>query len=260
MNFELLQTGQSTVFELPCGTFWIGGGEADHVRLPGLGAGLVKLEIEAERVTLTTREPLRIARALFPAGVSRLLAAGEAVELPGGALLQRSEPAAQKLQTAMVLKKLLCEVDEPQVICAAALTCLTGLDMGRRFPIEFARGVIGRGYKAAVRIRDRAVSRHHARIQATGEGCQLVDLGGMNGVFLNGKRLRGAATLCEGDLIEMGHTLLRFEAAQGQTPQQALDPKPAPAATSPRHSADWVFLTVGLGLAISGLCVGFALG
>jgi hypothetical protein len=51
-----------------------------------------------------------------------------------------------------------------------------------------------------------AVSRRHARIELTGKGATLADVGSSNGTQLNGRLLDGAAPLNVGDRIQMGYT------------------------------------------------------
>ncbi|WNZ65921.1 FHA domain-containing protein [Myxococcus sp. MxC21-1] len=43
-------------------------------------------------------------------------------------------------------------------------------------------------------------------------------MGSPNGVFLNGQRVESRVPLADGDVIEMGRSLLRFQAAVEETP------------------------------------------
>lgn len=63
----------------------------------------------------------------------------------------------------------------------------------------------------------RSLSRRHARIFATDEGMQIMEVAGaMNGTFVNGKRLKPdtAIALNEGDLIRFGAVEVSFYLAQ----------------------------------------------
>ena len=67
---------------------------------------------------------------------------------------------------------------------------------------------IGRVAGNDIVIPDSAVSRQHARIQAMGNGMSVVDLGSLNGVFLNGERISDEQVLQDGDLVRIGRTLI----------------------------------------------------
>ena len=49
---------------------------------------------------------------------------------------------------------------------------------------------IGRGADNQIILPAEGVSRHHVRLMATRAGWALVDLGGVNGTFVDGQRLR----------------------------------------------------------------------
>jgi transcriptional regulator with AAA-type ATPase domain len=52
----------------------------------------------------------------------------------------------------------------------------------------------------------------HARLEQSEAGWIISDQGAKNGTFVNGERV-GRAALCDGDIIEIGHTLLIYRAA-----------------------------------------------
>ncbi|MFZ5471198.1 MAG: FHA domain-containing protein [Myxococcota bacterium] len=270
MTLELSHDGERKRVELANGSMRLGGGAGDDIPVPGLEPAFLELTIEGERAVVKAREPIAFAGVLFPAKVPRLLVPGETVRLPQGIELRQlpAAPATEKPATAVVLKKLLADVVEPEHTAGASLTCLTGLDLGRRFPLDFARGVIGRGYQVAIRIRDRAVSRHHARIVAAVGAYRIEDLGGCNGVYVNGKRVHRSAVLSPGDVVELGHSLLRFEGPRlspPPPPQEAsggeldVDGSEAEPEALPAHRSGWEWLLLGAGvtLAIAGLWVSF---
>lgn len=112
--------------------------------------------------------------------------------------------------TGALLRSLLAGAWDAPPGNAASLVCLTGLDEGRWFPLVDGDNDIGRSEDVAVRIRDRAVSRRHARLRCTPEGYVLEDLRSPNGVYINGERLGGVQALEPGDVLELGHTVLRL--------------------------------------------------
>lgn len=64
--------------------------------------------------------------------------------------------------------------------------------------------LLGRQSDADLRMPQPDVSRHHCRFQFTDEGWQVVDLNSLNGVFVNGARVRRLAILHPGDRIRIG--------------------------------------------------------
>lgn len=73
---------------------------------------------------------------------------------------------------------------------------------------------IGRAADNDIVLDDLLVSRHHAELhQREGGGHELVDLGGANGTFVNGRRVR-RAQLEERDVVTVGHHLFHLVGAQ----------------------------------------------
>jgi DNA-binding winged helix-turn-helix (wHTH) protein len=64
--------------------------------------------------------------------------------------------------------------------------------------------LIGRDPSATVRIEARSVSRLHARIVIGLKGATIQDLDSKNGTFLQGRRLRAAVALRDGDEVIFG--------------------------------------------------------
>ncbi|GAB4279879.1 MAG: FHA domain-containing protein [Coriobacteriia bacterium] len=67
---------------------------------------------------------------------------------------------------------------------------------------------IGREPDSELVIADGFVSGRHARIDPSGSGPVLKDLGSTNGTFVNGKRVQGPVLLAKGDRIEVGKVVL----------------------------------------------------
>ncbi|NPC68547.1 MULTISPECIES: FHA domain-containing protein [Corallococcus] len=231
MRFEFEHLGTPTPFELTEGHHLLGGGPDDHVHLEGLPPGLLTLRIGSGRLMVEAVRSFTVNAVRVLPGVSRLVVPGEVLGLPDGMCLRvLAEPSApgRGVGTVAVLKGLLTDADTPPSR-AASLTCLTGLDVGRCHALAEACTDIGRGDGAALRLRDRAVSRMHARIRREDSGFLLEDLGTPNGVFLNGVRLEASARLADGDVVELGRSLLRFQAAFDEASGEAR-PVPRPVA------------------------------
>ncbi len=237
MKLEICSGGESTTLDLPDGTVTLGGSEADGVQLQGLPARLLELRIEADCLMVISTEPLSIDQVLSPAGVPRLVLAGEVLELAPDIHLKQVPPSEASVApgTAAVLRSLLGDAPEPEELQCASLTCLTGLDVGRRFPIAGAVADIGRGDQVHVRVRDRAVSRRHARIKKVVDGYLIEDRGSPNGVYLNGLRLVGPTPLPDGAIIELGHSIVRFKAPWAPPPSEEPSPKIEAEPRTPEH-------------------------
>ncbi|MCC6992995.1 MAG: FHA domain-containing protein [Deltaproteobacteria bacterium] len=68
---------------------------------------------------------------------------------------------------------------------------------------------LGRGADNVLPLPDPGVSRYHARIARNARGWEVVDNGGENGVFVNGKRVQ-RQQLRHGDVVQLGSTKLEF--------------------------------------------------
>lgn len=69
---------------------------------------------------------------------------------------------------------------------------------------------VGRHPDQDLQILDRLVSKAHARIEKTEQGCFIHDLGSRNGTFVNGRPLRAPHKLKSGDSISVGASKLIF--------------------------------------------------
>lgn len=97
--------------------------------------------------------------------------------------------------------------------CEVALEVTGGADLGRAFPVQRSRILLGRG-DVDVALSDRKVSRRHASLEVYGASCVLLkDLGSTNGTFVNGSRVP-SAELQDGDTIRLGETSLQVSIGQ----------------------------------------------
>jgi len=84
-------------------------------------------------------------------------------------------------------------------------------DGGEVVVIAVGEGVlrVGRGIGADVVLEDRSVSRRHAVITCRDGEVVLLDDRSLNGVWVNGERVR-QATLRDGDAVAVGDVQMRF--------------------------------------------------
>lgn len=80
-------------------------------------------------------------------------------------------------------------------------------DAGRKTVVPLVRDriTIGRGPDNAIRLTDRNVSREHGVLLVREDHRVVIeDRNSFNGIRLNGARIRGAAEIRPGDLVEIG--------------------------------------------------------
>jgi hypothetical protein len=110
---------------------------------------------------------------------------------------------------------------------AGVLHVIGGHDRGKRFELTLPETHIGRGADQNVVLSDIAVSRRHVTVLFEGGRYRVRDLGSGNGTLVNGQRV-DLHVLVDGDHIEIGQTVMRFEHAASRAGAQA--PAPAPTA------------------------------
>jgi SARP family transcriptional regulator, regulator of embCAB operon len=88
-------------------------------------------------------------------------------------------------------------------------------NIGRQYRLNGATTRIGRLDDNDIVLDDNDVSRHHAVITDTGTGFVITDLRSTNGVEVHGKRIRGSATLVDGDRVRIGSQEFTFEIRSG---------------------------------------------
>jgi hypothetical protein len=87
-----------------------------------------------------------------------------------------------------------------------------GLTRDQRFDLIGGLS-IGRSKDADVRIEDRYASSIHVRLFSREGHHWVEDMNSTNGTQLNGAALNGEAQLVDGDTIQIGDTVFRFEAS-----------------------------------------------
>jgi pSer/pThr/pTyr-binding forkhead associated (FHA) protein len=85
-----------------------------------------------------------------------------------------------------------------------------GLQVEERFDLIGGLS-IGRSKDCDVQIEDRYASGLHARVFSRGDRYLVEDMSSTNGTLLNGATLKGEAELLDGDTVQIGDTVFRFE-------------------------------------------------
>lgn len=237
MHLDIVWNEESTPVDLIDGAVTVGGGPKDDIRLDGLPVKLLTLEVDGPRLAIKCIRPLRVGNQLFPANVPRLVMPGEVLTLPNDVVVRRPEDDAsrerRKNKSTDFLARELLSKELPELETrAATLTCVAGADEGHVYPIAFLDTSMGRGDDVDVRLHDRTVSRRHARLLHRGLSYFVEDLATTNGIYVNGQRVKDTQRLDTGDVLELGHTVLRFDegerAPEERTVIEKLPTPPAP--------------------------------
>ncbi len=94
------------------------------------------------------------------------------------------------------------------------LTVQSGDNRGNTYDLPANDVVIGRDVKCYIVLDDGKVSREHVKLSYTPNGWSALDMGSVNGTYINGQRLTGQQPLSNGDTIKIGDTTLVFGAAR----------------------------------------------
>jgi GGDEF domain-containing protein len=91
-----------------------------------------------------------------------------------------------------------------------ALVMLQGDLPGQVFRLPIGRQLIGRKGDCHIRLREKAVSGHHAEVVNTDAGVSVADLHSTNGTVVNGRRIRTPVFLSQGNLLKLGNSVFRY--------------------------------------------------
>jgi pSer/pThr/pTyr-binding forkhead associated (FHA) protein len=100
-------------------------------------------------------------------------------------------------------REIIADGAAPDVERAAMLVVKRGPNAGFRFPLHRAVTSAGRDPRSDIFLDDVTVSRRHAEFRSERGELQVVDIGGLNGTFVNGQPI-DSAVLTNGDEIQMG--------------------------------------------------------
>jgi len=152
---------------------------------------------------------------------------------------------------------------------------------GKRYPITEGIMTIGRSAEADITLPSTHLSRKHAKLQRTSDSVTIIDLGSMNGTYVNGKKVQEVA-IRPGDQLRFDtftfivegpssaqDTMVRRAPKELTNPPPAAKPSPSAAkttttqrATSPGNRAEPPpkAATVSLGIMATALvivCLGY---
>ena len=82
----------------------------------------------------------------------------------------------------------------------------------RTLPVSAGEQVLGRDPRSSLHIEASGVSRRHARLVVGAGVTTIEDLGSSNGTFVQGRAVKSARALEDGDVIELGAATLTFRA------------------------------------------------
>lgn len=91
-----------------------------------------------------------------------------------------------------------------------ALVMLQGDLPGEVFRLHVGRQLIGRRHDCEIRLREKAVSGHHAEVVRTEAGVTVSDLQSTNGTVVNGRRIRYPVFLAQGNLLKLGNSVFKY--------------------------------------------------
>jgi pSer/pThr/pTyr-binding forkhead associated (FHA) protein len=91
--------------------------------------------------------------------------------------------------------------------------------------IELRRGqvLIGRSSGCHIVLEDNMVSRRHAELRVTDDAVTVHDLGSVNGIYVNGERVRDLRRLYEGDRLQIGQRELTLKSVARDSVPSAPD-------------------------------------
>ena len=93
--------------------------------------------------------------------------------------------------------------DEPEKEFLTKIEILAEGQMVAKYKFATGRVIVGRAPNNEIYIRSKFVSRHHAQLTSSKDGCMIEDLNSTNGMFIDDQRIK-KYRLQDGDCISMG--------------------------------------------------------
>ncbi|CAN5388615.1 hypothetical protein BH09ACT10_BH09ACT10_05660 [soil metagenome] len=100
---------------------------------------------------------------------------------------------------------------------SALLLVQRGPSAGARFLLDTDEVIVGRHPSSDIFLDDITVSRRHAAFRRTGGGFTVVDLGSLNGTYVNRDRIENDVALTGGDEVQIGKFRLIYFAGSVAT-------------------------------------------
>lgn len=123
----------------------------------------------------------------------------------------RQEPLDVSRVARATAKRAVATLERRTKVSRQSVVALLRDAAGGSHPLRGAVTRIGRLPDNDIVLDDAMVSRHHAMIVDTGASYVVTDLRSANGVELGGSRIRGSATLDDGDRVRIGDHEFTFE-------------------------------------------------
>jgi len=82
-------------------------------------------------------------------------------------------------------------------------------EQGKIFPVEEGTSIIGRDSGNTVQLLFESVSRQHAKMEISPDGCTIEDLESSNGTMVNGKKV-SRQELKDADDVKIGDCVFKF--------------------------------------------------
>ena len=106
------------------------------------------------------------------------------------------------------------EIELDEIPAGVGMLVVTrGPNSGSKFALDEALTTAGRHPDSTIFLDDITVSRRHAEVRRLAEGYEVVDVGSLNGTYLNRERVE-RAELHEGDELQIGTFKLLFLAGR----------------------------------------------
>jgi signal transduction histidine kinase len=99
----------------------------------------------------------------------------------------------------------------------AVLDVVRGDVPDRSFPLEARIYTLGRARQNDICLPEPSVSKFHARLVHENGGFAIEDQGSLHGVYVNAAKVP-RATLCAGDLVQLGNLTLKYSRPSGENP------------------------------------------
>lgn len=135
-------------------------------------------------------------------------AAAAAATVIGVSALEPESPDATVIQGSPVMSAVAGR-EPTRPMPRARLALLEGDTVVREFVVKPGVSTIGRLAQSDVHLPTPDVSRRHAQVVLSEEGCFVVDLGSENGVVISGARVQ-KHKLADGEVFQLGKQRLRF--------------------------------------------------